>query len=325
MTLPIQKAWLAALMLLSCIVGCRRSVSVTPRDLPQAQADPALYRSFYNGQSISNPEALSGVWETGDGHGGAVGIELTLTTSVSDDVRTSEGGPETWEALQVGVFHRFSSRIRLGDENYFYDSPQGGNVRYADGRLVLHVGWADLDLRRTPEDGWSGLLHRKDVDGQVVLKRMNNSSGRVSPLVGTWRLRQDEARFACLHIVQTGADAFSGWQDLHVISGLLRYAPQVKRPPSAIQTYGNVIRVSSQGLNLLRLDSPESLAGCCSHSSIARLNRHVMQVQPSGGRGPWDGGDWRKMPGTSCVLVPNAFTGASRFYRLRQVESPRRG
>lgn len=87
-----------------------------------------------------------------DGQGGAVGIELTLTTSLSDDVRTSRGGPEAWQALQVGVFHRSSSTIRLGDENYFYDSAQGVNVRIRMGGWLSMSGGPILilsDLRAT--------------------------------------------------------------------------------------------------------------------------------------------------------------------------------
>jgi hypothetical protein len=239
-----------------------------------------------------------------DGQGGAVGIELTLTTSLSDDVRTSKGGPEAWQALQVGVFHRSSSTSKLGDENFFSDSPQGGNVRFEDGRLALHVGWADLDLGRSAEDGWSGRLHRKDFDRQVVLTRTDQSLEKMSPFVGTWRRQVEEARFSCLHIVQTSPEAFSGWEDLHAIPGLLRYAPHLKRPPSVIQTYGKAILVSSRGPSILRLDSPESLAGCCPHSSLARLNGRVMDVQPLTQSGPWDGKDWRMMPGTSCVSIP---------------------
>jgi hypothetical protein len=307
MRLSIQTGRLVTLMILFWMGGCGRSDSITPKDLPQSQVDPAFYKSFYSGQAISDPESLSGTWQMDDGQGGAVGIELTLTTSLSDSVRTSKGGPEAWQALQVGVFHRSSSTIRLGDENFFSDSPQGGNVRYENGRLVLHIGWADLDLERSTEDGWSGRLHRKDFDQQVVLTRGNKSLEKVSLFVGTWRRQVEEARFSCLHIVKTGADAFSGWEDLHAIPGLLRYAPYLKRPPSVIQTYGNAILVSSQGSTVLRLDSPKSLGGCCPFSSLARLNRDVMEVQSFDGgvpRGPWDGRNWRKMPGPSCVSIP---------------------
>jgi hypothetical protein len=124
-------------MLLFWMVGCNRSSSIIPKLRPSTQIDPSFYKSFYSGRAISNPESLSGAWQTDDGQGGAVGIELTLTTSLPDAVRTSAGGPEAWEALQVGVFHRSSSTIRLGDENFFSDSPQGGNVRYEAGPILI--------------------------------------------------------------------------------------------------------------------------------------------------------------------------------------------
>ena len=203
------------------------------------------------------------------------------------------------------MFHRSSSTIRLGDENFFIDSPQGGNLRYKDGRLTLHVGWADLDLERSAKDSWSGHLHRKGFDRQVVLTRGEQlPSRKTSPFVGTWRRQLEEARFSCLHIVQTSTDTFSGWEDLHAIPGLLHYAPHLKRAPSVIQTYGNAIVVSRQETRFLRLDSPESLAGCCSHSSLAELNGHVMDVHPLTQTGPWDGKDWKKMPGTTCMSIP---------------------
>jgi hypothetical protein len=223
---------LIALMLLSFMAGCSRGSFVALRGSQQAQVDPTFYKSSYSGRSISDPENLSGVWETDDGHGGAVGIELTLRTSLPGGVGTSSENSETWQGLQVGVFHRLSSEIRLGDENYFTDSPQGGNVRYEDGKLTLHLPWADLDLKRLPEGGWSGRLHRNDFDRSVVLTQMQKPLQKISPFVGTWRLQQDGARFSCLHIVQTGADAFSGWEDFHVTPGLLRYASTIERPLS---------------------------------------------------------------------------------------------
>jgi hypothetical protein len=304
MAQSIQTERLVAVILLIWMGGCNQSGSSDSAALPQPQVDPAFYKSFYSGKAIINPESLSGVWQTDDGQGGAVGIELTLTTSVSDDVRTSAGGPEAWQALQVGVFHRTSSTIRSGEESFFSDSPQGGNVRYEDGRLALHVGWADLDLRRSAEDRWSGRLHRNDFDRQVVLTRGTQSLRKLSPFVGAWRRQVEESHFSCLHIVQTSPEAFSGWEDLHAIPGLLRYAPHLKRAPSVIQTYGKAILVSSQGRGILRLDSPELLAGCCRYSSLARLNGNVMDVQQLSQGGPWDGKDWRKMPGTSCVSIP---------------------
>jgi hypothetical protein len=149
----------------------------------------------------------------------------------------------------------------------------------------------------------------------VALTRADQSLEKMSPFVGTWRRQVGEDRFSCLHIVQTSPEAFSGWEDLHAIPGLLRYAPHLKRPPSVIQTYGKAIIVSSQGSSVLRLDSPESFAGCCPHSSLARLNGRVMDVQQLTQSGPWDGKDWRKMPGTSCVSIPQRLRTLSLLKR----------
>ena len=290
-------------MFLIGTAGCHQSGFTTSKGSSQSQVDPAFYKSFYNGQAISNPESLSGAWLTDDGQGGSVGIELTLTTSLPDAVQTETGGQETWQGLQVGVFHRSSSTIRQGDESFFYDSPQGGSVRYENSRLTLHIKGTDLDLGRSGKGDWIGRFHRGQFDRQVVLTRGEESLRKQSPFVGAWRKQVGEARSSCLHIVQTGTNAFSGWEDSHTIPGLVRYAPHLKRPPTVLQTYGNAILVSTQGPSILRLDSPESLAGCCSYSSQAKLKGHVLNIYPLTQTGPWDGKDWRKMPGTGCMGI----------------------
>jgi hypothetical protein len=53
-------------------------------------------RSPYLGRPIMHPEELSGLWEAHDGHGGAVGIHLLLTTpspvaQIPSAVRSNRG------------------------------------------------------------------------------------------------------------------------------------------------------------------------------------------------------------------------------------------
>ena len=48
-------------------------------------------RSFYLNQPIFHPETLSGIWETPNGNGGAVGIHLQLATKLLDDGRIPWG------------------------------------------------------------------------------------------------------------------------------------------------------------------------------------------------------------------------------------------
>ena len=86
---------------------------------------------------VTHPEDLSGVWETPDGHGGAVGIHLMLDTTAPADATTLVGTPQKWLGLTIGIYHRSGAGRHIGDENYFSDSPRGANLRYEDGRLTL--------------------------------------------------------------------------------------------------------------------------------------------------------------------------------------------
>ena len=58
-------------------------------------------RSFYLNQPVLHPEALSGIWETPIGNGGAVGICLRLATKLPDDSRIP-WTPQAWQHLEVG-------------------------------------------------------------------------------------------------------------------------------------------------------------------------------------------------------------------------------
>jgi hypothetical protein len=84
--------------------------------------------SFYRGQQVQHPEALSGLWEASDGRVGAIGIHLQLDTSVPSEATSLNGVPQSWQDFQVGVFDRGGPTIQIGDQNYFSDSPRGGGV-----------------------------------------------------------------------------------------------------------------------------------------------------------------------------------------------------
>ena len=70
--------------------------------------------SFYLGQTVLHPEALSGLWEVSDGHGGAIGIHLQLDTSVPADATSLNGVPQSWQDSQVGVYYRRGPAIQRG-------------------------------------------------------------------------------------------------------------------------------------------------------------------------------------------------------------------
>src|SRR5271155_3499273 len=91
---------------------------------PETLAD---YKSFYVGTPIAHPEELSGVWEVPDGHGGAVGIHLILSTTAPADATTLVGVEQAWLNLQLGIYQRAGTVLQFGEENFFSDSPRGGS------------------------------------------------------------------------------------------------------------------------------------------------------------------------------------------------------
>jgi hypothetical protein len=306
-------------ILLAC--GNRQqSKALTIQKAPEE--DPSFYASFYIGRRVSDPEALSGIWEARDGRGGAVGIDLQLITYLPRDARSFEATNETWQTLQVGVYERALAATKLGEENYFTDSRQGGDVRYENGHLTLHSGPFDLDLVRLPGQRWSGRLHRNDFDAQVLLTRSCDCANKNVGFVGTWRRDSGAGTFACLHIAQPARGEFTAWEDSHQVPGRMRFAPGLQRPATATQIYGEmtVARSMPEG-NLLLLESPASLPACCPHSSLATLTKHGMQlillpvppildlndipaVSAKTSASFHDGAGWRKMPGPNCI-APN--------------------
>jgi hypothetical protein len=90
-------------------------------------------RSFYLNQPIFHPETVSGIWETPNGNGGAVGIHLQLATKLPDDSRIS-WTPQAWQHLVIGVFERKTTDEAFGNMNGFSDSNAGAALltRMAD-------------------------------------------------------------------------------------------------------------------------------------------------------------------------------------------------
>ncbi len=177
---------------------------------------PSGDRSFYLDQPIDHPEALSGIWETPDGNGGAFGIHLQLMTTVPADADPPLWTPQSWQPLEVDVFQRKGSEIASGDENSFADSVRGGSVRLSGGRLALHFPSSatglmsiDLDLLHQSDDCWHGRFHRGNVDSVVTLCRPTPGPSIASnALVGTWSTNR-----GCIHTFQTGPGTFTGWSD----------------------------------------------------------------------------------------------------------------
>ncbi len=154
------------------------SLGMQAQQGPIAPIIPINDVSPYLGNPVAHPEALSGLWETSNGHGGAFGIHLLLTTTVPGDVKTLHGATQSWQSLEVGIYERKGATLQVGEQNYFSDSPKGGNISYEDGRLKLHFAprvssdpSIDLDLVHDADGSWTGRFHRGTFDSDVQLRR----------------------------------------------------------------------------------------------------------------------------------------------------------
>lgn len=284
-------------------------ISSCPLGMAQSRYEPTVgSRSLYFDRPVFHPEALSGVWETPDGKGGAVGIQLELTTAVMNFPIRSGWSPMHWRGLRVGVFERSGPEVKVGDVNFFTDSARGG-VKFEDKRLEIHAKarekWEpsfDIDLVLQQDDCWHGRFHRGAFDRVVTLCRPRPGPGvAVSPFVGTW-LEIPGATARCVHIAQTARGAFVGWSDWLQLPGRAKYAPGVSRPGKLLEFFGSPDRVKLAGKRVISVEFGAYNSGCaggCLQSFVGRLSADGTEL-----RGELAGAyaaTFTKMHGDSCV------------------------
>ncbi len=270
----------------------------------------AQERSFYQGKPVQHPEALSGLWETSDGRGGAIGIHLLLDTSVPGDATSLNGATQSWQELQVGVFERRGSAMQTGEANYFADSVRGGGLRFENGRLTLHFVSSfagapsiDLDLHQQLGERWAGRLHRGSFDAQVILRRPGSPGvNGTSPIVGAWSDSSTPGR-TCMHIVEEAPGEFTGWSDALLTWGSVTVAPHVARPTTAMQHYGELMKVRPEGAGRFSFELYAYSGVCCSHTFTGLPEAHGDRMEgfwPAGANQAPRKSSWRKMRGDSC-------------------------
>ncbi len=281
---------------------------VQAQEHPPSTLSPPEDTSFYLGRTVLHPEALSGLWEVSDGHGGAIGIHLQLDTSVPADATSLNGIPQSWQDLQVGVYDRRGPAIQRGESNYFGDSERGGSVRFANGRLTLHFvpSFAgalciDLDLVQQPGDRWAGRLHRGFFDAQVILERPSVQwAFRRSPVVGAWS-ESTRPGYACIHIVEVAPGEFAGWSDSLLTWGSVQVTP---RPTTAAQHYGELMKVRPESGGRFSFELYAYSGACCSHTFLGLPEADGERMEgfwPPGLKQVPHATSWTKMDGDSCV------------------------
>jgi hypothetical protein len=271
--------------------------------ISRQQADD---QSFYLGKPVPHPEELSGVWETPDGHGGAIGLHLMLFTTAPVDATTLVGAEQAWQHFVVGVYHRVGPALQSGEESTFSDSSRGGGVRYQDGQLTLHSGSVDLDLRRVDENNWSGRVHCREFDSQVKLSRPETQAkSKHTWLVGTWREESILPGTNCLHVVETSPGLFAGWSDYLLTWGNIHFGPDAKKPPYSLEHYGDLVNVRAAKGDTASIELGAYVGVCCPHAFVGSPTKNgaIMRADwPAGPNQTPHMSEWTKMRGNSCIL-----------------------
>jgi hypothetical protein len=277
----------------------------------QRPATPSESVSPYLGKLVTHPEALSGVWEASNGQGAAVGIHLQLDTWVSGEATTLNGTPQYWQGLEVQVYERHGSTIKIGDGNYFSDSRRGGNVSLEQGRLTLHsvsssarLPQVDLDLTQETGDQWSGRFHRGNFDSRVVLRRPAiGRNGETNAITGTW-FHNSMGADSCLHIVEQTPHEFTGWSDSLRTPGKTVAAPNIPRQAQVFQRYGELAKVHVEKDGRIFLELSAYTGVCCPRKFVGTITGNAPLL-----KGAWQSGpnsthldaSWQKLSGDSCI------------------------
>src|ERR1035437_5558677 len=226
-------------------------------------------QSFDLGKSVPHPEELSGVWETPDGHGSAIGHHLMLDTTAPVDATTLVGTEQAWHHLVVDVYHRVGAVLQFGEENTFSDSLHGGGVRYQDGQLTLHSGSVDLDLRRVDGNNWSGRVHCREFDSQIRLSRPEaQAKSKHSWLVDTWRDESICPGIYCIHVVETILGEFIGWSDYLFTWGNVHFRPDARKPLYSLEHYGDLVKVRAAKRDTASIELGAYVGLCCPHAFV---------------------------------------------------------
>ena len=306
MTLARKLASSAVLVIAGCLLLCRvngQKISCRHLALGQRSQD----QSFYLGTPVTHPEWLSGIWEAPDGRGGIVGLHLTLDAAAPTDVTTLVGTRQCWLSLQAAIYRRASGAFQPVEMSGASDSQRGGGLRYANERLILHGPEFDMDLLHIAGNRWSGPVHWREFDSEVVLSRPGyGSKVKKAGFVGSW-LSTNGPGQSCLHILQSDSGEFVAWSDSFSTWGRARFAPRIAKPPYSLEIYGTLDKAQSSEKDVIDVDLDAFTAICCSHSFVATAaeNGTVMKATwPAGPSQARHRSEWKTMPNDTCIATP---------------------
>jgi hypothetical protein len=259
-------------------------------------------------RTLSAPDALAGRWETPDGHGGAVGMNVIVTTYIDGTPSNIAGHAQHVSNITVGLYQRTGPDVEELGFSFFPAAIDGGTN--GDGyRLVIQfpgrgaISAVNLDLVwHEQSQTWNGLFESGAFRGQVSLQRPASKSS-VSPFAGAWS-RTHAMMNNCLHIAQQQDSSLTAWSDDLQALGRVRYANGIQPPAQTREQYGEIAKAKLDASGQITVELRAYTAGCCSHSFTARLSPDGQLLSGSWLTGPNQDPsevEWKKMPGISCV------------------------
>ncbi len=76
-------------------------------------------------QELSSPEDLAGRWEASDGHGGQVGMNILISTTIASQTTNLVSVFQRLQSFEIGLYQRSGSDVKLLGYNFFTTSSSG--------------------------------------------------------------------------------------------------------------------------------------------------------------------------------------------------------
>jgi hypothetical protein len=169
---------------------------------------------YERGASILHPERVTGVWDMLQPDGRAIGISISITTTVPGDATTLRNVPQEIEDITILTYTRYQgTNVR----HWWPTRAPDGHLEWINNHLRFQAlnardgSQLDLDLMFDPaQNRWSGTFPDADYSGQAVLTRPAGTSP--SAPIGTWQwmsVNQPE----CIHIGLAEDGRVLTWSD----------------------------------------------------------------------------------------------------------------
>lgn len=258
---------------------------------------------------IATPENLAGRWETSDGNGGMVGMNVLVSTHIDGAPVSLIGHTQYLDNLDVGLYQRTGKDVGEFDFSFFSTSAEGGATwdgqqlrMQAPQRKDLPKVEISLSWNETNKQ-WDGHFERGEFNRQVTLKRPVHAN--VSSFVGTW-FDSKGLMNNCVHIAQQSDGGFTAWSDDVLAPGRLRYANGIQPPNQSREHYGEIAKAKVNVSGEIAVELRAYTAMCCSHAFVARISPDANTLTGSWSSGPNQNPrpiEWKKMQTNSCLAA----------------------